>query len=491
MSGAELQALWPLIIPALAGTAVMLAGAFGAGRRWLHRLALAGAGLAMLSIPLARQVAPRNVTPLLRIDSYALFFLLLLYAVTGVLVVISRPYLAARKKDPEAFYALLLFATTGMGVLACADHLAAFFLGLEILTVALYALIGYLRQTRASLEAALKYLVLAALSSGFLLFGIALIYAASGSLSLRPAVQAVLRLAPQLGRQPESAWAVAGALLLLAGFGFKLALVPFHMWSPDVYQGAPVPVTALIATGSKVAVLAVLLRLAGGASLQSSSFGVALTVIAVVTMFGGNLLALLQQDLKRLLAYSSIAHLGYTMVALVAGGRAGAEAVAFYLLVYVLMTLGAFAVVTVLSCQATSDVDSLQAYRGLGRRRPWLAGTLTLMLLSLAGIPPTAGFLAKFAILNAALQAGMPRLALATAVASGLALFYYLRVIVVLFMQQEATPAAPATATPGPTLPIATTLALVGLAATVVAIGLYPGPWLRAISAAVVGILTA
>ena len=485
MSGADLWTLAPLIIPALAGTLVMLLGGFNVDRRLHPGLAVGALAAALLCVGMAHGTAPRTVTPLLIIDSYALFFLAVIYVATGLLAMFARPYLAVRKQDTDAFYALLLFAATGMGVLACSNHFAALFLGLEILTVSLYTLIGYLREDSRSLEAAAKYLVLAALSSSFLLFGIALVYAATGTLLLNPAFRAIADLAPQFGQQAEAAWALAGGIFLFVGFAFKLALVPFHMWSPDVYQGAPAPVTALIATGSKGAVLAVLLRAVGPVGLGEMSGAAGITVLAVLTMFGGNLLALLQDDLKRLLAYSSVAHLGYVMVALLAGGVAGAEAMTFYVLAYVMTTLGAFGVVMILSSESPHEADSLAAYRGIGRRRPWLAATLAVMILSLAGIPPTAGFLAKVLVLGAAIEAGRLGLAIAMALASGVAIYFYLRVIVVMYMQEEES-TLEASSRPAS---LANAVALVALVALVIAVGLHPTPWFEAVRVAVAAIL--
>ena len=486
MSPSDLVALTPLIVPALTGTIVMLVAAFGGRSSTIYWTSLVGIGLSVASIGLARGAAPQDVTSLLRVDMYALLFLTVLYSATGILAVLSRPYLQARGGECDAFYALLLFAATGMGVLACSNHFAALFLGLEILTVALYTLIGYLRGQRTSLEAAAKYLVLAALASGFLLFGIALVYAATGSLELRGAAEGIAALSAS-GRQPEAVWALAGGLLLIVGFGFKLALVPFHMWSPDVYQGAPAPVTALIATGSKGAVIAVVLRLLRPDVPADSLTVSILGTLAVLTMFGGNLLALLQDDIKRLLAYSSVAHLGYVLVALAAGGPAGGEAVTFYVLAYVPTTLGAFGVVSILSSEFDTDVDSLTDYRGLGRRRPALASVLTLMLLSLAGIPPTGGFLAKFVVLGAAINAGRSGLAIAMVVASGIAIFYYLRVLVVIYMEAPADDAVE-TAPGAGRIPLGSSLALAGLVVVILAIGLYPSPWLSAVADAIASV---
>ncbi len=323
-----------------------------------------------------------------------------------------------------------------------------------------------------------------------MLFGIAFLSAATGSLELAD-VAALSADAFTTAGSPEAIWAAVGVLMLIAGFAFKLALVPFHMWSPDVYQGAPAPVTALIATGSKGAVVAALLRLLSGVPADDALLPSVLGVLAVMTMFGGNLLALLQTDMKRMLAYSSIAHIGYLFVAMAAGGVVGTEAVVFYLIIYVAMTLGTFGVVAVFSANANSDIDDINAYRGLGRRHPGLAMVLSVMMLSLAGIPPTGGFLAKFAVLSAAIAAGRTDLAIAMVLASAIAIFYYLRVLVVIYMDPKVTSDASRRKTNlvSETSPIHTRLgssvALTALMLMILAIGIFPEPWLEAVGAAV------
>jgi len=488
----DLIAIAPLVVATLAGVAVLLAGAFGARRENLHRLAVIGVGLALAALLPARSLAPRDVTALLRVDGYALLFLTLLLSAVGILIIISLPYLRARRHGEEAYYALLLFASVGMGVLACSNHFASFFLGLETLTVSLYVLLGYLRAERPSLEAAAKYLVLAAMASALLLFGIALLYAATGTLAL-PAVAAAASETVRTGAPAEASWVVIGSLFVLAGFAFKLALVPFHMWSPDVYQGAPAPITALIATGSKGAVIAVLLRMVAASPAGEAPLTGLLGALAIVTMLGGNLLALMQTDLKRLLAYSSVAHIGYVFVALATGAANGGEAVIFYTITYVVTTLGTFGVVAVLSAEGGVDADDLAAYRGLGRRRPGLAAVLAVMLLSLAGIPPTGGFLAKFSVLGAAVSAGRNGLALAMVLASAIAIYYYLRVLVTLYMEAEdaslSTSALTAGAPPSPAPALTSMVALAALVVVILVIGVWPEPWLRAAGAAMASIL--
>ena len=289
----------------------------------------------------------------------------------------------------EELYVLLLVATLGSMVLVASSHFVSFFLGLEILSVALYALCAYLHTRSRSLEAGIKYLILAGSSSAFLLFGMALIYAQLGTMDL-------FRLATLLPDAQNSLLVLGGLAFIVTGIGFKLGVVPFHLWAPDVYEGAPAPVTAFLATVSKGAIFALLLRYfySSGAQQFRPVF-VLFAIIAIASMLIGNLLALFQNNIKRILAYSSIAHMGYLLVAFEASGSAASEAIAFYLVAYFITTIGAFGVVTVLSA-GERDADTLEDYAGLFWRRPMLASIFTLMLLSLAGIPVTAGFFAKF-----------------------------------------------------------------------------------------------
>jgi NADH-quinone oxidoreductase subunit N len=327
-------------------------------------------------------------------------------------------------------------------------------------------------------EAGIKYLVLAAASAAFLLFGMALIYADLGTMDFarmaqlpayRAAVNPTLLLLP-------------GVILIVTGIGFKLALVPFHMWTPDVYEGAPAPVSAFVATVSKGGMFALLLRYfhQSGAHSFSPVFLV-ISIIAVASMFAGNLLALLQNNVKRILAYSSIAHMGYLLVAFQSGGPLGGGAAAFYLVAYFVMTLGAFGVITLLS-ERQRDADLLDDYRGLFWRRPALALVFTAMLLSLAGIPLTAGFLGKFYIVAAGASAGAWALILILVTTSAIGLFYYLRIVVVLYQQPTAGDRAHE---PIPLRAPAAKLALAALTVILVWLGVYPTPLLRVIQTAI------
>jgi NADH-quinone oxidoreductase subunit N len=432
---ADLLALLPLLVLGTAIVVVMLAAAFSRSARVPMLLALLGLALALASLPLAQQTVPRQVTPLLVIDGFALFYMCLVFAATFAVVVFAFAYFSrgGADHDHRALYILLLLAALGSAVLVASSHFASFLLGLELLSVSLFTLIAFARRTPRALEAAIKYLVLAGLSSAFLMFGMALIYADVGSLEF-------IRIA-MLAHDSNDTYMLAGLALLLVGMGFKLAVVPFHMWTPDIYEGASAPVAALVATISKGAMLALMLRYfvsAGG--YQSASAVLALTWIAIASMLIGNLLALLQDNIKRILAYSSIAHLGYMLVAFVAGGPLAVEAIGYYLSAYFVAMLGAFGVVSLLSNGAgLTDTERLEDYRGLAWRQPWLAGAFTAMLLSLAGIPLTMGFVAKFYIIVAGVNAALWLPVIVLVVGSALGLVYYLRIVAAMYSPLDTT----------------------------------------------------
>lgn len=474
MTASDILALLPLILVAATSVIVMLAAAVHRNHVLalvLTLLGLAGAFCSVFFVHL------RQVTALLIIDSYALFFMGLIVAASFTVALLAYGYLAAREGNREEFYVLILVATLGAMVLAASTHFVSFFLGLEILSVALYALISYLHGRALPVEAGIKYLVLAAASAAFLLFGIALIYADFGTMEFARIAQ-ILATTVDL----NLALLLPGVVLIVTGIGFKLALVPFHMWTPDVYEGAPAPVTAFVATVSKGGMFALLLRYfhQSGAHSFAPVFLV-FSIIAVASMFAGNLLALLQNNVKRILAYSSIAQMGYLLVAFQIGGPMGTSAAAFYLVAYFVMTLGAFGVVTVLS-ERQRDADLLDDYRGLFWRRPALALVFTGMLLSLAGIPLTAGFLGKFYIVAAGASAAAWALIVILVITSTIGLFYYLRVVVVLYQQPAASDR---TREPIPRQAPAATLVLATLTVILVWLGVYPTPLLRLIQAAI------
>lgn len=425
MIAEELTALVPLMT--LSAVAVLVMLEIAVRRNHLVIAATTALGLAatMGSFAFIRAVVPRQVTPLLIVDGYSIFFMLLVLCVALAVTLLSYTYLSHRSREREEYYLVLLLATLGAMVLSASCHFASFFIGLEILSVSLYALVAYTRSQWRSIEAGVKYLILSGTSDAFLLFGMALIYSQTGELRFVGIAQSVL-----LG---NAAIVTMGSCLLATGIGFKLSLVPFHLWTPDVYQGAPAPVTGFLATVSKVAVFAVLFRyyllidLNAHAGLQT-----VLAILAAVSMIAGNLLALLQTNVKRILAYSSIAHMGYVLVALLAGRVLGLQAAAYYLVAYSITTIGAFGAITVLSTGGR-DLDGLEDYSGLGWTRPWVGGVLAAMLLSLAGIPLTAGFIGKFYVLTAGVGSSLWWLALILVITSVIGLYYYLRVILTLY----------------------------------------------------------
>ena len=375
----------------------------------------------------------------LRADRYALFFALLLIAATALTILLSVDFLRLHALPAGEYYALMLLSTSGMVFMAAANDLIVIFLALEIMSVAVYVLVGMLRREVRSNEASLKYFLLGAFATGFLLYGIAFFYGATGSTRLDVVAQAVARdgLTPFL---------LLGLALVLVGFGFKVALIPFHVWMPDVYEGAPTAVTAFMAVGVKAAAFAAFARVFAGAlvSVAASWTGV-LWVLAALTMTVGNVGAVTQRNVKRMLAYSSIAHAGYALVGLVTATKAGEAALLYYLVVYAVMNLGAFGVLIALGRRGEPN-EMLQDFAGVGFRQPVLGLTMAVFMLSLAGIPPTAGFAGKFYLFSAAVDAGYVGLAVIGVLNSVISVYYYLGVLVQMYMAEGTRPIdAPAT----------------------------------------------
>jgi NADH-quinone oxidoreductase subunit N len=468
-----ITAVLPLLIPALTALVVMVGIAIKRNHRVTAALSFGGLALSFVALWPAAGVAPMHLMPLLIIDRYALIYMGLVLAASAIVVLLSFPYLEGRSEHKEEFYLLLILATEGSMVLACASHMVSIFLALELLSISLYALISYPRTEPLPLEAGIKYLVLAASSSAFLLFGLALLYVAGGSMDL-----AGMTGFPTDGAARFSY--LAGMLLVLAGIGFKLAVVPFHLWTPDVYQGAPLPVTAFVATVSKGGVFAFLLRwLSFGTGSSGASVLPVLGVVAIASMLAGNLLALRQTNLKRLLAYSSIAHMGYFFVAVVAGGDLGRPAATYYLAAYLVSILGAFGSLLMVS-DDRQEAETLEDVRGLFWRRPVLASVFTAMILSLAGIPLTAGFLGKFYVLTAGASTAAWTLIAVLIVSSTIGLVYYLRIIVAMFAETGGTPRS--VSIPGS--PFTSRVVLGLLTVCLLVLGVYPGPVWSAITAA-------
>ncbi|MGA4530362.1 NADH-quinone oxidoreductase subunit NuoN [Ectopseudomonas chengduensis] len=431
----HLIALLPLLVTSLTAIVVMLAIAAKRNHALTFILSVVGLNLALLSLIPALEVAPLEVTPLLLIDTFACYYMALVLAASLACVTLIHAYLGGESGkgypgNREELYLLVLLSAAGGLVLVSAQHLAGLFIGLELLSVPTYGMIAYAFFNKRSLEAGIKYMVLSAAGSAFLLFGMALLYAESGNLAFADIGASLARESSQLVQ--------IGIGMMLIGLAFKLSLVPFHLWTPDVYEGAPAPVAAFLATASKVAVFAVLLRLYQISPAMSGGWlSDLLTLIAIASILFGNLLALLQNNLKRLLGYSSIAHFGYLLVALIASQGLAVEAVGVYLATYVLTSLGAFGVITLMSTPYSGrDADALYEYRGLFWRRPYLTAVLTVMMLSLAGIPLTAGFIGKFYVIAAGVEAQLWWLLGAMVLGSAIGVFYYLRVMVTLFMRE-------------------------------------------------------
>ncbi len=483
MNVSDVFAILPLLTLGGASVVVVVAIAIRRSHALTLALTLIGLAAAFASLWVVAPVAPSRVTELLVIDRYALFYMGLIIAATFVVALLCYAYFERQEGDPEEAYALLLIAALGSAVLVASSHFVSFFLGLEILSVALYALNAYPHTRRRPVEAGIKYLILAASSAAFLLFGMALIYAEIGTMDF-------LRIRETLSTAPDVSRGVllAGTALIITGFGFKLALVPFHLWTPDIYEGAPAPVTAFVATVSKGSMFALLLRyFYWSGSRHFAPILVVFTIIAIASMITGNFLAMLQHNVKRILAYSSIAHMGYVLVAFEAAGVLAFQAVTFYLVAYFITTLGAFGVITVMS-NGERDADLIEDYRGLFWRRPVLAAVFTAMLLSLAGIPVTAGFVAKYYVIFAGASSSLWLLVLVLIVSSVFGLFYYLRIVVAMYSglahghEEPSTHAAIASLVP--VLSVTGGIALAVLTILLVWFGVYPASLLQWVQAA-------
>lgn len=367
----------------------------------------------------------------LSLNNLSLFFSIILIVATFLVVLISMKYLTLQNANYGEYYALLLFALSGMIIMVSSSDLIVIFLGLEVLSLSSYALAGLRRQDEKSNEAAVKYFLLGSFASAFLIFGIAFLYGATQTTEIPSIIQGL-----QSGASAGTLGLV-GLGFIVVGFGFKIAVVPFHMWTPDVYQGAPTPITAFFSVGPKAVGFAVLLRIFipyFQDALESELIFGSLWIIAAVTMIAGNLIALRQTNVKRILAYSSIAHAGYLMVAILAQDT---QSLVFYLTAYLFMNIGAFAAVIALG-KRDHEYLELEDYKGIGFRYPWIGATFAVFLISLAGFPPTGGFLAKFYVFSAAVRQGLVSLVIIGVLASLVSVFYYLRIIIYMYMKEAS-----------------------------------------------------
>jgi len=473
----EFLALAPEILLAGGGLALLVVGAFGSGQR--HRSAvLASLGILALAGGALYWLAPqyRDSRVILAgsfiLDRFALYWKALVLVATALTVVVSQRFIADGGYRAGEYYSLILLASTGMLFMVSGYNLLTIWIALELMALSSYILAGYFKEETKSNEAALKYFVLGALSSGVLLYGISLIYGATGTIQL-----SVLAKASATASGDGRLFGF-GVVLLLSGLLFKVAAVPFHVWTPDVYTGAPTPVTAYLAAASKAASFAILLRiLLQGLPGQVANWQTILALVAAVTMVWGNLAALTQDNVKRMLAYSSIAHAGYILLGVLAANEVGQWAVLFYLLTYVFVTLGVFATVILLERREYAG-ELCSDYAGLARRAPLLAGMMLIFLLALTGIPPTGGFVGKFYLFAAVVKGGWTWLAVVGVLMSAVSLYYYFRLVV--FMYQED--ASERTPTPLAAPALVGTIAV--CAVVTLLLGLFPGPLLSAAQAA-------
>ena len=437
---AYLWVLLPEIVLSLWAMLVLMVDVFQKGNRsepsrpivaWL---ALAGLVVAGVANAWLLTLGDGGATAMVAVDSFRVFVNFVFLGSAALTIMIGREYLDRRDMNRGEFYVLLMFAVVGMMLMASARDLILLFLALELMSVPIYVMVGFDRRDPRSGEGALKYFLLGAFSSAFLLYGIALVFGATATTNLgiiAPMLQEGLAGRPMF---------VIGASLLMVGLAFKVAAVPFHVWTPDAYDGAPTPVTAFMATATKAAAFAAFIRVFGVAFVGAYEYWAPVVYwLAVITMFGANLVALTQGSVKRMLAYSSIAHAGYLLVALLAANAYGAAAFLFYLVVYTIMTIGAFAIV-ITNARAGRDRIALEDYAGLGWQQPYLAAAFAIFLLSLAGFPLTAGFIGKLFILRAVIDAGQPGLAVTLVLASVISYFYYLRVVIVMYMRPAESP---------------------------------------------------
>ena len=401
------------------------------------------------------------------VDNFSLFFILVFLISAGVTILMSINYMKEEGMGFGEFYALILFATVGMMFMAVGANLITIFLGLETMSISIYVLAGFLRTNNKSNESALKYLLLGAFSSAFLLYGIALIYGATGTTDLK-GISEFLSKAVSL--EDPMLWTGMG--LLVVGFGFKVATVPFHMWTPDVYEGAPTSVTAFMAVGVKAAAFAAFVRVfSHSLSSLQADWSNLLWILAVLTMTLGNFAAIAQTNIKRMLAYSSIAHAGYIMVGMVAASELGTSSILFYMLAYAFMNLGAFGVIIVYGRKGEENLN-INDYSGIGFKYPALALLMAVFMFSLAGIPPMAGFVGKFYIFSAAVKAGYIWLAVIGVMNSLVSVYYYLRITVMMYMKEPEKDFG--VLRWSPSIVIALIIAVFGT----LLIGIYPSPYL-------------
>ncbi|MBO1225449.1 MAG: NADH-quinone oxidoreductase subunit N [Candidatus Scalindua sediminis] len=441
----DIKSIAPIIIMTIAGIVVLMADVFFK-RALKDKLAyLSLIGIIIAGVVTFTQIGPTvySFSDTFVVDNYSVFFNFIFLVSTAIVILMSVSYIKQEGINYGEYYTLILFATMGMMLMAGGSDLITIFLGLEIMSISLYVLAGFRRNRLDSNEASLKYFLLGAFATGFLLYGIAMLYGATGTTNIKE-IAAFLANNPAL----SNPMIIMGSSLLIIGFGFKIACVPFHKWTPDVYEGAPTAITAFLSAGPKAAAFAVFFRvfLVSLPALEPK-WSMILWVLAVLTMTVGNVVAIAQTNIKRMLAYSSIAHAGYALIAIVAANSLGTASMLFYMLAYIFMNLGAFAVVIVLGRKGEENL-MIEDYNGLGYKHPLLAITMSIFMFSLAGIPPLAGFVGKFYIFSAAIKSGYVVLAVIGVLNSVVAVYYYLRVTVAMYMKPPEREFAPLSLSP-------------------------------------------
>lgn len=463
MTGTDFYSLTPFLILAMAPIIIMIVISIYRNYEVVFGFSVLSFIAAIASIFYILPVIPHSIPPLFIIDKYSLFFLGIILFSALLVTFLSYDYLKQLDGIREEYYIILFTSTLGASLLAVANHFILFFIGIETLTLSLYILIAFEKSKSRSIEAGIKYLVLASVSSAFLLFGMGLVYVTFGTMQFTVIISAMshLKQLPVLF--------IYGFGMMLVGIGFKLALVPFHMWTPDVYQGAPAPVSSYIATVSKGAVMAVFIRFFFNIKgFENPSIFIIISGIAILSMFVGNLLAIQQKNIKRLLAYSSIANMGYLIIILLTGSNKGIQSALFYLITYFITTIGAFGVISLLSTK-DFEAENIEDYKGLFWKKPWTAAVFTLCLLSLAGIPITAGFIAKFYLIYEGMKAGLMILIFSMIINSVIGLYYYLRVITTMFSTAGKAEI--------PSVSILGKITLTIITLGILILGVYPG-WL-------------
>ncbi|WP_171175989.1 NADH-quinone oxidoreductase subunit N [Ruegeria sp. HKCCD8929] len=451
----------PEIVVIIGACILLIVGLFvPPGRR--HLLGWAAIAVILLAAALTFAIGGENdgaYSSMFVTDQFSRFFKGIFYIATALTLLMSRRFIEIERINIGEYHALLLFALSGMMIMASATDLLSIYVGLELMALCTYVLTGFMRRERRSNEAALKYVVLGAVATGVFLYGVSLIYGLTGTTEL----SAIAAAATGQARDPGILLAVA---FIVAGLVFKIGAVPFHMWVPDIYEGAPTPITAFMSVGPKAAGFAVILRVFLNPLVAVSEVGLVVAVIAVVTIALGSFVALVQDNIKRLLAYSSIAHSGFALLGIVAGGPDGIASVMLYLLIYTFMNIGIFAAIVVMRSERVQG-EAIEDFSGLARSHRALGLLMLLFLFALAGIPPTAGFFAKFYILVALIDQGMVAIPVIAVLLSVVAAYFYIRIVMVIYMREPVAGTAPAF-TPDLTLVLAIA------AAGTILIGLFP-----------------